>query len=104
MSKITKVEITSLIDVTSPTSQIIICLVIANSLVDLMYATSILTLHKITYNLVFLLFTLYVLNCYKSGGCSTLALVSSVALIILETTYLLVRLTVGTEPPSYLYF
>jgi hypothetical protein len=96
-SKIAKVEITNIIDVESPTSKILIALVVANSLLDIMFARSIYVIHTLSINLVILLLTLYVLNCYKSGGCNTLALASSVLLIVLESLYLLLRLVIG-EP------
>ena len=99
-SKIAKIEITNIIDIESPTSKILIALVVANSLLDIMFARSIYVIHTISISLVFLLFTLYVLNCYKSGGCNTLALVSSVMLILLEGLYLLLRLVIGE--PTYM--
>jgi hypothetical protein len=78
----------------------LIALVVANSLLDIMFARSIYVIHTLSINLVFLLFTLYVLNCYKSGGCNTLAFVSSVMLIVLESLYLLLRLVIGE--PTYM--
>jgi hypothetical protein len=99
-SKIAKIEITNIVDVESPTSKILIALVVANSLLDIMFARSIYVIHTLSINLVFLLFTLYVLNCYKSGGCNTLALVSSVLLIVLEGLFLLLRLVIGE--PTYM--
>lgn len=99
-SKIAKIEITNIVDVESPTSKILIALVVANSLLDIMFARSIDVIHTLSVKLVFLLFTLYVLNCYKSGGCNTLALVSSALLIVLEGLYLLLRLSVGE--PTYM--
>ena len=99
-SKVAKIEITNIVDIESPTSKILIALVVANCLLDIMFARSIYVLHTLSINLVFLLFTLYVLNCYKSGGCNTLALVSSVLLIVLEGLFLLLRLVIGE--PTYM--
>lgn len=99
-SKIAKIEITNMIDVESPTSKIWIALVVANSLLDIMFSKSIYGVRAVSMNLMFLLFALYVLNCYKSGGCNTLALVSSLLLIFLEGFYLLLRLVIGE--PTYM--
>lgn len=99
-SKIAKIEITNIVDVESATSKILIALVVANSLLDIMFARSIYVVHTLSINLVFLLFTLYVLNCYKSGGCNTLAMVSSVLLIVWEGLFLLLRLVIGE--PTYM--
>ena len=99
-SKITKIQITNIIDIESTTSKILIALVVANSLLDIMFSRSIYVIHKLSINTVFLLFTLYVLNCYKSGGCNKLALASSIFLIFFEALYLLLRLVTGE--PTYM--
>ena len=96
-SKVAKIEITNIVDVESPTSKILISLVVANSLLDIMFAKSVYVVHTLSFNIVFLLFTLYVLSCYKSGGCNNLALVSSLLLILLEAMYLLLRLVIGEQ-------
>lgn len=87
-SKVMKVEITNVLDVKNPLSQVIIALVIANSFFDLTMETGPAVFESVSFKIVYMLFALYVLNCYKNGGCDALAMVSGVMIIILETLLL----------------
>lgn len=90
-SKIARVEITNIIDIESPLSKILIALFAANAFVDIMFARSFDVLRMLSLEVVFLLFTLYILNCYRSGGCNTLASISTAFLILFEVLYLATR-------------
>ena len=97
-----KIEVKSAkkaMDLDHPGSKLILFLLAANSLTDLFYASALsspVLFHKLAVNGVFTFFTLYVLGCYRNGGCHVLALAMLTLTAVLSSLELIAKVSMVT--------
>ena len=93
-----KIQVSTALDLKNPMSRMIMAVLIGNSVLKLVQTTNIQqTARELTIYTISMLFALYVLSCYRNGGCNVLAMFVATLILVTE---LLVFLTSVMELPK----